>query len=429
MKTSLISATANTRQRPLLAATTSVLLAPLTMLGVVTTLSSSANAAKLTDDIELSGIVRVIGGYLESDNHSIDGYSDSVSLHQQSLIALQPTWHINDRLSTTLQWVGHSGAGRESGIEWAYLSYSLNDQWQLKAGKLRMPFFHYSDSIDVGYSYPWVSPPLQLYNNKLFPTFKGANVSYNFAGESFAVRLEGLYGYYHSDSVMIAGSRLGADARVENMYGANAELRRGHWGLRLAYHTGDSQTRMEFLTPLMTALQQAGFEDASSTLKAEGLVNLYSIGADYEDFTSFYRAEWVRTVTDLDFSPTQTSYYLSAGRYIQDWTLHLTFASSANTRAEPSDELQPFLADPTTPLYPLAAGYYTAYQRTPTGGMNSVTLGARWDFRLNMALKTDISYLKETSAYSGFFVNEGDSSQDVEAQTGTLYQIGWEWIF
>lgn len=397
--------------------------------GVVSVASESL---EVTDDLEVSGFVRVIGGYLNSDGNSVDGYRDGISLHQQSLIAIQPTYHVTDQLSGTVQWLGHSGAGRESGIEWAYLTYDLDDQWQIKAGKLRMPFFYYSDSIDVGYSYPWISPPMQLYNNKLFPTFEGGNVSYSSSFGSYSLRLEGLYGHYNNDYVMIGGTRLDAEAHFDDMYGFNLNLGRGNYNLRLAYHTGFSQTSLGFLKPLKTALEQAGFSESAETLAATGPMSVYSVGLNYENFSGFLRGEWVRTVTELDFSPTQTSYYLMAGKYVGDWTLHLTFACAENTRTRPADELQPFVEDPTINpgLAQLAAGYYYTYDRIPTGGLNSVTLGTRWDFRANMALKLDVSYLKETSPYSGFFISrDADTQQNADTQTGTLYQVGWEWVF
>lgn len=407
-------------------------LAPSLLLACLCLVSAASESFEVTDNLEVSGFVRVIGGYLNSDNHSVEGYRDGFSLHQQSLIAIQPTYHVTGRLSGTVQWIGHSGEGRESGVEWAYLTYDFNDQWQIKAGKLRMPLFYYSDSIDVGYSYSWISPPMQLYNNKLFPTFEGGNISYSASLGDYSLRLEGLYGYYNNDYVMIGGTRLDAEARIDDMYGFNLNLGSGSYNVRLAYHTGMSKTSMDFLKPLQTALAQAGFTDSAATLAATGPVEVYSVGLNYESFSGFLRGEWVRTVTELNLSPTQTSYYITVGKYLDDWTLHLTFACAENTRTRPSAELQPYVADPTLNpmLAQLAAGYYYTYERIPTGGLNSVTVGTRWDFRPDMAFKLDVSYLKETSPYSGFFISrDSDYLQNSETRTGTLYQIGWEWVF
>ena len=94
-------------------------------------------AEELTDNLEISGFARVIGGYLSHSSRSFDGYTNEVSLSEQSLFAVQPSYSFNDQLSISSQFVAHTSDDRDSGLEWAYLSYQPNSAWHLRAGKLQ----------------------------------------------------------------------------------------------------------------------------------------------------------------------------------------------------------------------------------------------------------------------------------------------------
>jgi len=177
-----------------------------------------AQAQEITDNLEVSGFARVIGGYLDHDDRRFEGYTDEVSFGEQSLVAVQPTYSFNDKLSVTSQLIGHTNSDRDSGVEWAYLSYQPNSAWHLRAGKLRTPFFIYSDSIDVGYSYPWVTAPIQIYDNYMFSTFNGASASYYQSGSEVALNLEAYYGYFKGD-LFFEGSKVDLETEVEDLAG------------------------------------------------------------------------------------------------------------------------------------------------------------------------------------------------------------------
>lgn len=63
-------------------------------------------------------------------------------------------------------------------VEWAYLSYEVNDEWTIQAGKKRLPLFYYSDFFDVGYAYTWMRPPADLYTWQIF-NYNGINALYS----------------------------------------------------------------------------------------------------------------------------------------------------------------------------------------------------------------------------------------------------------
>jgi len=396
--------------------------------------SFSTQAYQLNDKLELAGFARAVAGYLESDGDILNNYQDEVTLGEQSLLALQPTFRFNEQLSVTGQFLAHSNSDRESGTEWLYLSYRPGNHWHFRAGKLRMPSFAYSDSIDVGYTYPWITAPIQVYNNYLFPTYNGISGEYSYAGRNFALTLEGYYGYFDGD-IFMAGSRVDVGAKVSDITGLMLNLKSHNFDLRLSYHTGYNETDIPQLDPLRQALRQANFNNSADTLESDGDAAFYNVSLGYDTLSSFYRAEWIRAETEFDLAPSLEGYYFSAGHMISDWTIHLTYGSSSYSDVKANEELRPLLANPdpqTNPLFPVAAGYYQLFDTVPNGSLDTYTLGARWDVELNMALKAEVTYLNETAPRSGFFGSNfaGSTPTDPgDEKSATLYQLAWEWIF
>ena len=102
---------------------------------------------------KVSGFGRIVGGYLDTSDAAYLDYSDEIQFDSQSLAAIQADWQATDKFSVTTQLLAHSNSDTKSGIEWLYLTYQLNDNWQIRAGKQRTPFFHYSDVRNVGFAY------------------------------------------------------------------------------------------------------------------------------------------------------------------------------------------------------------------------------------------------------------------------------------
>ena len=129
-------------------------------------------------------------------------------------------------------------------------------------------------------------------------------------------------------------------------------------------------------------------------------------------------------VTGFEIAPEVTGYYLMAGRVINDWTLHATYSRSEYTSVKVSNEL-PMPPTGNAQQDILSTAYYQVFASTPNGSLDSYTLGTRWDFRINMALKAETTLLKESQNRSGFFMNSSNES----TENAYLYQVAWEWIF
>ncbi len=113
-----------------------------------------------------------------ADYPIVSGYTEDWSFKPESLFGLQFQAELGEGLSATMQMVSRGADDFKTQVEWAYLSYELNDKWTLQAGKKRLPLFYYSDFYDVGYAYTWIRPPADTYTWQVF-NYNGLNALYS----------------------------------------------------------------------------------------------------------------------------------------------------------------------------------------------------------------------------------------------------------
>ncbi|WP_206485667.1 porin [Thalassotalea sp. G2M2-11] len=112
-----------------------------------------------------------------ADYPIVSAYEEQWSFKPESLFGLQFSADLMDGLSVTGQVVSRGADDFDTQLEWAYLSYELNDNWTFQAGKKRLPLFYYSDFYDVGFAYVWMRPPADTYTWQVF-NYNGVNALY-----------------------------------------------------------------------------------------------------------------------------------------------------------------------------------------------------------------------------------------------------------
>lgn len=126
-----------------------------------------------------------------------------------SILGLQASVMHSNGLGLTAQGVarGHSFAGEspyQPVTEWFFGSWQATDNIRFRVGRLRTPLFMYSESLEVGYTYPWVEPNRHVYKTTYSSASKydGADISVThlagptlltwqfFAGKSHSVLID-----------------------------------------------------------------------------------------------------------------------------------------------------------------------------------------------------------------------------------------------
>jgi hypothetical protein len=113
-----------------------------------------------------------------ADYPLVSAYTESLDFKPETLFGLQLNADLMEGLSATAQIVARGANDFDTKFEWAYISYEVNDNWTIQAGKKRLPLFYYSDFFDVGYAYTWMRPPADNYTWQIF-NYNGINALYS----------------------------------------------------------------------------------------------------------------------------------------------------------------------------------------------------------------------------------------------------------
>lgn len=372
------------------------------------------------DGIDFSGFARFVGGYLNEENAAYLGYEDRLSFDNQSLLGLRADAKLNEEFSAVGQLLGHTADNRDSGIEWLYLKYQPQRFLQFKLGRQRTPFYYYSDVIDVGFAYPWINPPQQVYNGYPFYIYDGISGTYDFTGSNFALALEGYWGQFDDT---YSPADFDAEATADDLRGVIVNLRIAEIELRASYHTADAEVVVPDLINFSNELRQLGFKRSADTLHINGKADFFQFSASYEKLDYFLIFEWTQIDSAVLLVPRLRNFYLTAGFNYYPYTFFLTYGHNETKYDDPVLEI-PIGVSPQ--LDELAVAYQMTFDSLPVDDLSSYAIGIRWDWRTNIAFKSEITHLIGKNDQRSFFRITDDDAFDREA---TLFQVAAEWVF
>lgn len=376
--------------------------------------------AETEDKLQFSGFARVIMGYLDDKNAEYVGYENSISLNKQSLLGLQADYLFNDALSVTGQVVGFTDDQRHSGLEWLYLSYAPNNALQIKLGRQRIPFFNYSDSLDVGFAYPWITLPQQFYDTAFFTTFDGVLANYQFAVSDWLINYEGYWGRF-DDKIYLANDEI--NTQVIGLFGMNANFGYKNFTFRASYNQGDVSIEQEEAQHFSQQLRQLGFSDNADWLDANGLIQFYQLSANYENLDYFVRSEIAKLASEGGLVAEIDSFYISAGYNFYPYTVYISYSKKDLHFDHRRNEI-PFGISPELDF--LASTYASVLADFADDKSTGIKIGTRWDWRPHLAFKAEMTFLEAKDEISNDYAVKDLGNFDGSA---ILYQLGIEWVF
>ncbi len=318
----------------------------------------------------------------------LDAIEEDVSFDNDSKFGLQITADVFEDMVAVAQ-VLATGADEnyDLDVEWAYLDYTINDIVSLRGGKVKEPVFLISDYIEVGYAYPWIRPPEEVYENNPITTIVGmeALFSFNLGGSTFI-----LQPYLGTNTDDVPGTSGSVTFDATNFYGLAIQWSHPNFTFQASHLTTDVST-LGFLTvggPAPGAPPTPGTVtviNASST----GEADLSSVGFSFDIANFLGYAEFV--TRDIEGSteglfPDQDGWYVTFGYRAGKFLPHLTVASVE--------------ADPK--FTPLQGGNQGNTQ-------DSVTLGLRYEVNDSAAFKFEYKMIEldDTTFSTGFYSAPG----------------------
>lgn len=334
-------------------------------------------------DVRINGFANLIAGKTSSDD-MLYGYDEDISLSPESLFAVQLSGDVNDKMTATGQLVARGSDDYDVDFEWAYFSYAATDNLSVSAGRLRLPLFRYSASLDVGYSYHWVVAPDSVYGVP-FNNIDGVRIDYSgYTGDwEYVVQL--MAGTVEND-VTVSGAPASLD--IKNTLGTSIELSYSNWKFRGSLLRGDVTLESDALTPAIGQLSQIS-QALSSLLAVDDDTGVFAgVGIEYDNFNWFIASEYTLVTIDDSFYPDEKNYYVTAGARFGKWTPFVTYESAdLNDDVKFLSRLGSLPAELRGPAGQLIGGI----QQAVMSESKTVSAGVRYDFDTNVAIKADIN--------------------------------------
>ncbi|WP_278382934.1 porin [Pseudoalteromonas distincta] len=333
-------------------------------------------------EVRINGFASIVGGKSLDSDQTLYGYDDDISFKNESKFALQLSADLQEKLTATAQIIARGEDDFDATFEWAYVTYEYSDELQFSAGKMRVPFYKYSDFLDVGYAYRWVRPPRSVYGIP-FSTYEGLSVVYNNQLGDWDSTLQGFYGAFDGD-IDVFGDSLPAE--LNNLGGINWSLSYEWFSARAAYIVADTSisSNDSDLIGLVEVLNTNGLTStANDLITDEDETTFVGIGfsIDYDNF--LFDAEYTQFEVEGSILAEQSQYYASAGYRIDDVIVHFTYEKN-----DDKHDSSRFNTLESIPLLNTTVNFALESMRAES---NVYTIGARYDFHPSAAFKIDFS--------------------------------------
>jgi hypothetical protein len=275
----------------------------------------TAGASKIVDiDDKDSGNI-YIGGLGDR------GIGEDLSFEKDTRFGLQISSDVTEDMSVVAQLLGRGDQGNFNAIiEWAYVDYEFNDATSVHVGKIKQPVYLVNDYVEVGYAYPWIRPPQEVYllNNPL-NTVNGIELLLQFPVGPGTLSFQPYLGSNRDD----IPNAQGAYFEAENIYGIDVKYAGRGYTVHASSFQCDVKTYGGFTTD-----SPFGAVDVDLNGKGDCHVDAAGLNLDIANFVLY--SEWTkRTTTDTlsrAFGDTE-AYYATLGYRIGKWLPHITYAS------------------------------------------------------------------------------------------------------
>ncbi|MEG4316801.1 hypothetical protein U8L64_17485 [Pseudomonas sp. FIP_A4] len=266
-----------------------------------------------------------LGGEDDGRSYGINGQTnDSWRGDQLSKFGAQLSYGLTDTVGVTVQATAKAQQDEwKANLEWAYLSWQTTDQLMLRAGRLRSPVYMYSESLDVGYSYPWLRLPDEVYSQVQVTNYEGLDAVYTVPLSYGSVTFQLAGGqaknrdYYAYDDQF--------DIDYDKLFGASVSLATNQFGtLRIGYVEADITTDIN--GTVNNYLTGNPNDNLSLLVLDKEKGKFTSIGYQYDNGTWVSNNEWTSRMIENDGMEAIDSFYLMGGRRFGDFLPHVTYA-------------------------------------------------------------------------------------------------------
>jgi len=359
-------------------------------------------------EVDISGYLTFAATYGSNDD-DVSYYNELANTNHWNFdsrmnhVGIQFYSALTDNVSVTAALTAEGGQSDYNvKPEWAYGTYQFNTDWGLRMGRFKGPFYMVSDYRDVGYAYPWVRPPEEVYSTNPIKSINGLDLVFLKTVNNVSYLLE-IYGGSGNNTALAnpntplpppappgtyIGTGFEAEFETHNSVGFNAVVGTDAVSFRVGYYSTDVH------------VPDFGIDEQGGTFAGVGLI------VDWRNFVLY--SEYVARDTDntqpMNYAfPDQNAWYATFGYRFSYFLPYVTVAEL--TEGADND-------------------YGTAIEQS------SVALGLRWEIDDAADIKFEVKQVDpgESTGYYGAPTKMGLFDAPM-SDDGTIYTITFDTIF
>ena len=245
---------------------------------------------------------------------------------QLSKLAVQLRYGITDTLSVTGQ-LGTKPTqdSWEVGPGNLYLAWEANDNLTLRAGRLGTPIYMYSETLNVGFSYPWLRLPEEVYSLVQLTSHDGGDVLYNRSTDIGTLSFQVAGGQaikrdqYALDDIH--------DIDYRDVFAANLALSTDNFG---TFRVGYAEADLQITVDDVVTIPGFGARNVPFVTYDGNKGKFSSIGHQYDNGTWLSAAEAVKLSIENNSKSGESeaetnAFYIMGGRRFGDYLAHVTY--------------------------------------------------------------------------------------------------------
>ena len=315
------------------------------------------------------------------------GAGQQWSARVDSLLGLQANVVLGPNTEAVLQAVSryHGNQTWQPELTWAFLRHEVSPDFALRGGRLGTEFFMLGDSRLVGYSSLSVRPPPDFYGSLVFSYIDGVDASATWPVAQGLLKAKVFAG--RSPEVSPFSPGIVWDHKGSRLIGGYVDYLNGPWQLRLSH----AEVRFANETPTDVLLQANGDPLAGmpylalvpEMAMADKKARFRSLGLVYDDGPLNVQLMLNKIQHQ---SPAYADAAAAYGLVAYRWDRFTPYVGVSRSRSD-RETL------PSSPIPGVDAITQSLVQQSYTD-QTTYTLGTRWDWQKNLALKAQVDWVR-----------------------------------
>ena len=298
---------------------------------------------KALSNIKISGFGSIVGNVTD---HEGAGYlrhakvTDKPDLVRETRVGIQFNIPFSKKIEFITQFTGdHQDDTYSVNAEWVIGKWTINDMFTLRAGRMVVPVFAQSDTINVHYAHPMIRNPSEQYEMLPISNFNGIDLLVSIPiGDNFLVAQP----YYGSTELQSPFGFSGTvTTTLEGIYGLKLRLETENHNFYISFMDADNVSMVD--PGIVTALAGPSLEVIPSNYLISNVftdvpMSIYSLGwsgvfGNFEGYTEYAERDLgVTAAASIEAA------YITGVYNIGAYAAYLSLATTETTDGRPQTQ-------------------------------------------------------------------------------------------